>query len=124
MDAYASFASSLDQDPTNNSAFPVAAVGGSSSDDLYSSLISKENNVLELIRRVDETKREDALQKSDRLIPLASSFLAGVSGFAARLVHYASNRSGNELVGLLTSPHGMIYAGAIVVFVTFVLMII
>lgn len=124
MDVHAAFQSSLDQqaDAASSNAEPVAAVGGSASDDLYASLMAKESNVLELVRRVDETNREDALKKADRLAPLASSFLAGITGFLARLVHYSSRGATQEALGLITSPDGLIYTGTLIVALSIILM--
>lgn len=124
MDLHAAFQSSLDQhaNASTSDAEPVAAVGGSASEDLYASLMAKESNVLELVRRVDETKREDALRKAEMLAPLASSFLSGITGFIARLVHYGSRGATQEALGLITSPDGLIYSGTLVVAISIILM--
>lgn len=124
MDNHAAFESALQRasDSSFGTGEPVAAVGGSASEDLYASLMSKEDNVLDLIRRVDDTKRQDALRKSDRVAPLFSSFVSGISGFIARLVHYTSKGSLDEAIGLITSPDGMVYTGVLIAIVALVLM--
>lgn len=123
MDLHAAFASTLDNHadagtPTDGK---LAPANGASSD-MYASLMAKENNVLDLVRRVDETKRADALRDADQLAPLARAFFAGISGFLARLVHYASSGSTRELFGLLSSADGMIYAGTLLAVLGIVLM--
>lgn len=120
MDLHAAFESSLETQVSTG--VPVAAVGGDTADDLYASLMSKESNVLDLIRRVDDTRRSEALQKAEHIAPLASAFASGLAGFTARLVHYSSKGAINEVVGLCTSPDGMIYSGVILVVVTIFLM--
>jgi hypothetical protein len=125
MDLHAAFESSLNQHVSSGgegTSIPVAAVGGDAADDLYASLMSKEHNVLGLIRRVDETRRSDALQKAEHIAPLAHAFVSGLAGFAARFVHYSSKGAINEVVGLCTSPDGMIYSGVIIVVIALLLM--
>lgn len=116
MQAYADFGAALDAGDAlrETSAFPVAAVGGEVENDMYAALVSKEHAVLDLVRRVDDTKREEAIRSTDHIAPLATAFVSGVSGFLARLVHYISQGSYKEVVGLVTSPDGMVYAGVMI----------
>lgn len=126
MDAHAAFVSELESGGMPGrgtpAGEPVAAVGGDPAGDLYASIMTKEDKVLDLIRRVDETKREDALAKADQLVPLASSFLSGMSNFLARAMHYATRGAHVELGGLLGTPEGMIYSGVFLAAVCLVLM--
>lgn len=117
MDAHAAFGATLASNNAHETGLrpaPVAAVGGAESDDVYASLMSKEHAVLDLIRRVDDTKREEALQTSDKIAPLARAFIEGFSKFVARLLHYASSGAHGEVIGLVSSPDGMVYVGIIV----------
>ena len=116
MQAYAEFGAALDAgDALRETApFPVAAVGGELENDMYATLVSKEHAVLDLVRRVDDTKREEAIRSSDHIAPLAAAFVSGVSGFLARLVHYVSQGSYKDAMGLVTSPDGMVYAGVMI----------
>lgn len=110
MDEHAIFGQVLDRAERQN-AHPVAAVGGDGQNELYASLMSKEHDVLELIRRVDDTKRESALRASDKVAPVIKAFVANAGKFVARLVHYASIGAYSQVIGLLSTPDGMVYAG-------------
>jgi len=99
-------------------------VGGDGNDDMYASLMSKEDNVLELIRRMDETRRSEVLSRSEKLVPLFHAFVSGMSSFVARLVHYSSNQAFGEVIGLCTSPEGMIYTGTALVVLALILLVI
>lgn len=94
------------------------------SQDMYASIMSKESNVLDLIRRVDDTKRETALKSVDRITPLFTAFLSGMSSFITRLIHYTSTGSARESVALVTSPDGMLFTGVIIVVISVVLALI
>ena len=125
MDLHAAFESTLTQHASaGGPAGPVAAVGGDGSDDLYASIMSKEDNVLELIRRMDETRRSEALNRAENLVPLFHAFVSGMSTFTARLVHYSSKQAFSEVVGLITSPEGMVYTGTALVVLAILLMVI
>ena len=83
-------------------------------DDLYSSVMAKEASVLELVRRLDDTRRAEAMKASDKVAPMVMAFAEGVSAFVARLMHYMSSGATKEAIALVSSPDGMIYAGTLV----------
>ena len=123
MDLHSAFSTALDghADASPASGARVTAANGTVSD-AYASLMEKEQSVLDLVRRVDDTKRADALRDADRVAPLAHAFFAGFSGFLARLIHYASTGSTEQVVGLVSSPDGMIYAGTLAALIGVVLL--
>jgi len=97
--------------------YPSAAESG----DLYASVMAKEASVLELVRRLDDTRRAEAIRSSDKIAPLVMAFAKGVSGYMARMVHYLSSGATKEAIALATSPDGMVYTGAIVLFISAIL---
>lgn len=126
MDEYAAFNATLD----SNTAFagsrdsvyaPITAVDGSADDDVYSALMSKENDVLDLIRRVDDTKRQDALKSSDQIAPFIRAFSSGYARFLARLVHYLTAGAHAEVVGLVSGSEGMVYTGVTIALIGIVI---
>ena len=122
MDAYNSFASELGEQNLLQTKEPAAA-GGQTMSDVYSTITNKEDKVLDLIRRMDDTQREQVVRATDRISPLVSAFASGFSSFLARLVHYGSNASGAEVVGLISSPDGLVYTGFIVIVLAIILAI-
>jgi hypothetical protein len=91
---------------------------------MYASVMAKETSVLELVRRLDDTRRAEALKASDKIAPLVMAFAEGVSGFMARLIHYLSTGATKEAVALVTSPDGMVYAGTLLLLFSIVLVFI
>jgi hypothetical protein len=100
---------------------PGPSPDASHGDGLYASVMAKEASVLELVRRLDETRRAEAMKQSDKIAPLANAFAEGVSGFMARLIHYLSVGATNEAVSLVTSPDGMVYAGTLILLFSLIL---
>ena len=90
-------------------------------DSLYASVMAKEASVLELVKRLDDTRRFEAIKDSDKIAPLLMSFVEGLSTFMARIVHYLSAGATNEAVALATSADGMVYTGAIVLVLSLLL---
>lgn len=83
--------------------------------DMYASLVKKEESVLNLIRRIDDTNREQAMRDSDKIYPLLTAFIQGGYSFTRRVIHYASVGSTREIAGLITSADGLVYCGAILI---------
>jgi hypothetical protein len=81
------------------------------SDDAYASLMAKEDKILDLIRLVDDTKREDALRKSDSVSPMVLASVEGFASFFTGLIHYGISGADKEFLALATSSDGMIYIG-------------
>ena len=123
MDLHAAFKDEIDGDAGVVGDGSVQPINKSASE-LYASLVNREQNVLDLVRRVDDTKRAEALRHADRVAPLVNAFLAGFSGFLTRFLHYLSSGATNELIGLVTSPDGMVYAGVLVAACGIVIMMI
>lgn len=96
---------------------------GPQNDKMYTDLMSKEDSVLQLVRRVDETRREEALRSADRVAPLVSAYVAGLSKFIARLMHYLSSGATEEAASLIRTPDGLVYAGTLMVAVSIVLIL-
>lgn len=132
MDTYAAFASEVDSaiggpssavtptNPAHSGPGAVAPYNGDAADDLYASITSKEDNVLNVIRRLDDTRREEALRSSDRIAPIVDAFGKGITRFLARLVHYSSAGAYDEVAGLIKSPDGLVYTGVLVTLVALV----
>lgn len=110
----AAFGAMLDG-PQDGVPQPHSAEGGTTKDGLYASIMAKEANVLELVRRLDETNREQALKTSDKVAPLLKAFAQGASRFLARLMHYLSVGAFDQATSLIVSPDGMVYSGAILI---------
>lgn len=98
-------------------------LGEKGQSDIYSDIMSKENNVLDLIRRVDDTERERRLSENDNLVPMVQSFIVGISSFIARASHYASAGNTTLLMGMLSSAEGLIYMGVLLMVVSVVVSI-
>lgn len=117
--ATAAFDAMLDT-PKTGVPEPHSALGNTK-DELYASVMAKEANVLELVRRMDETRREEALKSSDKIAPMLKTFAEGVSRFLARLMHYISVGAYDEATNLIVSADGMVYSGAILIAVSVLL---
>lgn len=113
MELHTAFKDELDGDAGLVGDGTVQPVNKAASE-LYASLINREQSVLDLVRRVDDTRRTEALRQADRVAPLVNAFLGGLSGFLTRFLHYLSRGATDELTGLVTSPDGMIYAGVLI----------
>lgn len=107
--------------PSGRSEPPGPHAATQEGDDLYSSVMAKESAVLDLVRRMDETRREEALKSSDKIAPMVVAFAEGVSGYMARLLHYLSRGANEEALALVTSPDGMVYTGVLLLLVSLVL---
>lgn len=92
---------------------------GSDASTVYSNLMGKEDKVLDLIGRMDETHRMEVLGRSEqRVSQFARAFVDGISTFVHRVMYYAAQGSFENVASLLTSPDGLVYTGVFVIAIT------
>lgn len=94
----------------------------SGSGDVYSDLMAKEQRVLDLIRRVDDTRRLEAINGDDKLAPLLAAYVKGLASFVDRALRYSASGQHANLLSLVSSSDGMVYAGTLLVAISVLMM--
>lgn len=91
--------------------------------DVYAEVMQKEHKVLDLIHRVDDTRREELIRRADTLMPMLNAFVGGMGSFVRRLSYYAQNGQNENARGLLFSDDGLVYGGVALVAFTILLVL-
>lgn len=89
--------------------------------ELYASLIAKEQRILNVIQRVDDTRRSEAMRKEDRVAPLLSAYIKGFASFVDGVIRYTSTGNYDNLLSLIASSDGMVYMGTLFIGIAIVL---